>query len=400
MADAPIAARPQVFYLRPAPGWLELLHREVLSKVQNPLQKYKFEPKVTLLKSTVKLHRCDWRQGLEVMLRLNTAHDVEWMILESKCNQWSEVDAILSRVPWDEIVPDKSLPIHVTAEVSNGFTTASGKLRENLCRISKLTHVSEGAVFRFKIELRSDFLRISVSLCGEPLYKRNYKAKLSATAPLPEHQAAACASWVLEWLAPQESVGTLFVPFAGTGTLGFESILVLSGAGPGAFERQFSCDLFPCTSKASMSFFRKKISQQLTQSQHPHLIFNEINPEVASNLRQNAQSFLKNYHYQIMEGDFFDIQPKLNGAGAKLVMLNPPFGDRLAKSSSVPFLYKRIGNYFRALAEISGTQMIGGCLCPDTQTWKAFTSELRAPHIDTRHFTHGGKDMRIVRWRF
>ena len=87
MSKAPISARPQVFYIRPAPGWLEMLFEEVNSIVQKPLQKYKYDPKITLLKGTVKLHRCDWRQGLEVMLRLTTAHDVEWMILESKCNQ-------------------------------------------------------------------------------------------------------------------------------------------------------------------------------------------------------------------------------------------------------------------------------------------------------------------------
>jgi len=400
MAQVPISARPQVFYIRPAPGWLDLCHQEVLSRIATPFQKYKFEPKVTLLKSTVKVHRCDWRQGLELMLRLNTAHDVEWMILESKCNQWSEVDAILKRVPWDEIVPDKSLPIHVTADVSNGFTTASGKLRENLCKISNLNHVSEGAVFRFKIELRSDFLRVSVSLCGEPLYKRGYKAKLSALAPLPEHQAAACASWALELLEPKESLKRLYIPFAGTGTLGFESLIVLSGAGPGAFPRQFSCDLFPCTSKATMNFFRKKISEQLNTAKHPEIIFNELNPSAAETLEENAKLFLKNEPYQILQGDFFDCLPEFSSLGPLLILLNPPFGDRLAKNSTVPALYRRIAKHIRAFYEVHGGSIVGGCLCPDSQTWKNFTSELRSERIETHHFTHGGKEMRLVRWRF
>ena len=114
MSDAPISARPQVFYVRPAPGWLDLVHEELKTILMSPLEKSKFEPKVTLLKGTVKLHRCDWRQGLEVMLRLTTAHDVEWMVLESKCTKWSEVDAILTRVPWDEILPSREVLVHVT----------------------------------------------------------------------------------------------------------------------------------------------------------------------------------------------------------------------------------------------------------------------------------------------
>lgn len=399
MPEVPISARPHVFYIRPAPGWLNLLHQEVLAKVTTPLQKYKFEPKVTLLKGTVKLHRCDWRQGLEIMLRLNTAHDVEWMILESKCTKWTEVDAILQRVPWDEIIPDRSLPIHVTADVSQGFTTASGKLRERLCEAAKATHVSEGGEFRFKIELRSDFLRVSVSLCGSPLYKRGYKATFAATAPLPEHQAAACSTWVLELLQPQERISGVFIPFAGTGTLGFESLIVLSGSGPGAFLRTFSCDLFPCVSKASMAFFRKKLAERLTSAKHPKLIFNEINPEAISILKSNSEVFLKDYECQIIQGDFFDAQPKLFEEGVVLILLNPPFGDRLGKSSSIPALYSRLGKHMRAISEGSKAEILGGCLCPDSTTWKRFTADLKASLVETHHFTHGGKEMRIVRWR-
>ena len=400
MAQVPISARPQVFYIRPAPGWLDLCHKEVLSRIATPFQKYKFEPKVTLLKSTVKVHRCDWRQGLELMLRLNTAHDVEWMILESKCNQWSEVDAILERIPWEEIIPDKSLPIHVTADVSNGFTSASGKLRDNLCKISGLKHVSEGAIFRFKIELRSDFLRVSVSLCGDPLYKRGYKAKLTALAPLPEHQAAACASWPLELMSPEEKIKNIYIPFAGSGTLGFESLIVMAGTGSGAFSRPFSCDLFPCTSRATMSFFRKKLSEQFNKTEYPQIIFNELNQESSETLEENAKLFLKDGRYEIVRGDFFDCIPKFSSSGPLLILLNPPFGERLARNSTISNLYRRIGKHLRAFYEVYGNSIIGGCLCPDSQTWKNFIAELRTDCIETHHFTHGGKEMRLVRWRF
>ncbi|NDC25345.1 MAG: hypothetical protein EBZ49_14625, partial [Proteobacteria bacterium] len=87
MAKAPITAVPHVFYVRPAPGWLYLVHEEVQGILAKPLQKYKFEPKITLLKSTVKISRCDFRQGLELMMRLTCAHDIEWLVLESKCTQ-------------------------------------------------------------------------------------------------------------------------------------------------------------------------------------------------------------------------------------------------------------------------------------------------------------------------
>ncbi len=401
MSKAPISARPQVFYIRPAPGWLEMLFEEVNSIVQKPLQKYKYDPKITLLKGTVKLHRCDWRQGLEVMLRLTTAHDVEWMILESKCNQWTEVDAILSRVPWDDIIRDKSIPIHVSSDVYQGFTNHSAKLRENLCKISGLTHVSEGGIYRFKIELRSDFLRVSVSLCGEPLYKRGYKALLSATAPLPEHQAAACIRWVLAQKNPEDRVSQVWVPFAGTGTFGFESQVVFSGAGPGAFVRSFTCESFPCVSEATFRFYRKKLKEQMKDSLCPEVIFNEINLEACSVLKQNIQAFLESSpssKTSLLEGDFFETQFKLPENGKVVMLLNPPFGDRLAKSSSVPELYAKLGKHIREKYRNQQRQILGGCLCPDEKSWRSFLKQLSPDSTETHHFTHGGKEMRLVRW--
>lgn len=401
MSEAPISARPHAFYIRPAPGWLELLHEEVQSILQSPFQKYKYDPKVTLLKGTVKLHRCDWRQGLEVMLRLTTAHDVEWLILESKCTRWSEVEAILERVPWDDIVPNREVPVHVTSEVSKGFTTNSAKLRELFCKVSRLNHFSEGGEFRFKIELRSDFLRVSISLCGEPLYKRGYKAQLKATAPLPEHQAAACVHWVLQPIDKTSEVSQIFIPFAGSGTLGFETLLVMSGSGPGAFLRKFSCESFPCVSSATMGYLRRKLQDKLKKASIPELVFNEINSETVTVLRENILSFFQekdSSEIKVIEGDLFETSLEFKGDNRILILLNPPYGDRLAKNSSVVQLYGKLGQWLRNKMDQNPYRVVGGCLCPDESTWRKFVEALKSDTFETHHFTHGGKEIRLVRW--
>lgn len=397
---APITAIPHAFYIRPAPGWLELLHEEVMSIVTLPLQKYKYEPKVTLLKGVVKLHRCDWRQGLEVLLRLNTAHDFEWMVLESKCTKWSEVDAILKRVPWDDILPSRDIPVHVSTDAFKAFSTSSGKLRENLCNIAGVQHVPEGGKVRFKIELRGEHLRLFVSLAGEPLYKRGYKVDFSATAPLPEHQAAACTRWILAAEKNDLPISSIFVPFAGSGTFGFEALNVLSGSGPGAFSRSYSCELFPCTPTPTMGFLRKKISDKLALLSNTPVVLNDFHPEALKMLRENVAAFPKKELFEIVEGDFFEIAPRFPEVGRILFLLNPPYGDRLAKDSNISALYSELGKKMRDYGQRYKTRMIGGCLCPDDISWKHFLNDLKIPHAETHHFTHGGKEMRIVRWTY
>ncbi len=399
MSDAPITARPHVFYVRPAPGWLELTFAEVAALAKDPLQKYKFEPKVTLLKGTVKLHRCDWRQGLEIMLRLTTAHDVEWLILESKCSKWSEVDAILERVPWEDVLPNRDIPVHVTTDISHGFSESSSKLRENLCKIARVTHVSEGAEIRFKIELRGDFLRLSASLCGEPLYKRGYKAALSAIAPLTEHQAAACVRYTLAGSKEELPVSSVFVPFAGSGTFGFEALIVLSGAGPGSFSRQFACDLFPATPAPTMKFLRRKLGERLQSLTLPQVHFNDFNAEAIAGLKENVAAFASNGHFEVNEGDVFESKPKFPDEGRLLVLLNPPYGDRLAEESDIPALYSRLGISMNELSRAYKGRILGGCLCPDERTWRNFLKGLDVVTPETHHFTHGGKEMRIARWQ-
>ncbi|NDG25790.1 MAG: hypothetical protein EB120_01270, partial [Proteobacteria bacterium] len=348
----------------------------------------------------VKISRCDFRQGLELMMRLTCAHDIEWLVLESKCTQWPEVDAILKRVPWRELLAQPKELVHVTADSFNGFTNLSSKLRENLCRAAQVEHVSEGASLRFKIELRDDQLRISVSLAGEPLYKRGYKAQMSAVAPLPEHHAAACVRWTLAAQNAPKSFEQVFIPFAGSGTLGFESLLVLSGSGPGAFQRTFACELFPCTPQATVGFLKRKIGDQLKSFEAPQIIFNELNPEAMAILRQNASQFSSPDQYQFLEGDLFDLKNSLQPSKTTLILLNPPFGNRLGKQTLMTEFYSRLGKFLTTIIERCQVTGIAGCLCPDESTWRSLTHEIKSANLATHHFTHGGKEMRLVRWTF
>lgn len=396
MAKVPITASPHVFYVRPAPGWLDQTFEEVTSIIQHPLQKYKFEPKITLLKSTAKVHRCDWRQGLELLLRLTTAHDVEWLILESKCTKWTEVDAVLSRVPWNDVLPNKTIPVHVSADVSGGFTTASGKLRENLCAIAGVNHVTEGGEIRFKIELRDELLRISASLAGDPLYKRGYKVNFTAPAPLPEHQAAVILRYLLQ--GKRSEISSLFIPFAGSGTFGFESGILFTDSGPGAFSRKYSCELFPATPAATIGFLKRKVAERLQTGTFPPVLFNDFNSDAVAGLKENIAAFPKPERFNVLEGDLFGLEPSLPQEGMILIPLNPPYGNRLAQDSDVAELYSRLGKWMQKLGKKYSGRILGGCICPDELSWKAFIIEIGAKKHDTHHFTHGGKEMRLVRW--
>jgi len=397
MPRAPVTARPQSVYIRPAPGWLEVCEKEVISILKVPFQKYKFESQIHRLKSTLKVSHCDWRQALELVFRLKTALDVEWLFVESLCTSWTDLERILLKAPWTEILSEKGLPAHVTIEVSRGFSTGSAKLRSKFCEYAKIEHVSEGAPVRFKLELREKRVRILVSLAGEPLYKRDYKEILKALAPLPEHLAASCIQWVLD--QAENPVRTVWTPFAGSGTFGFESLVALAGAGPGTFRKIFSCESFPATPSATVQYLRKKMKENWEKSERPRVVFNEINQDVMLVLQKNSENFSSRAIFEFQKGDFQDFEMPIPSEGSLLVLINPPFGDRLGKNSSVLELYKKIGEKLRRESQKISGEVLGGCLCPDEKTWRCLLNALQAETFATHHFTHGGKEMRILRWK-
>ena len=397
MPRAPITARPQSIYIRPAPGWLEVCEREVASILKKPFQKYKFEPKLQRLKSTLKVSHCDWRQALECVFRLRSAHDVEWLFVESPCRSWQELERVLQKSPWDEILPQKDVSAHVTIDIIRGFTSGSAKLRSKFCEYAKIEHVSEGTPIRFKLELRDQRVRILVSLAGEPLYKRDYKEVLQAVAPLPEHLAASCIQWVLE--QTEEPVGAVWAPFAGSGTFGFESLLVLGAAGPGTFRKSFACEAFPATPLTTIQYLRRKMRENWEKNPVPKIVFNEMNEDVMLILQANTKNFSSQAAFEFQKGNFWDFKMPLPETGSVMLLLNPPFGDRLAKKSSIIEIYKKIGDRLRRESEKVSVEVLGGCLCPDEKTWRSLLSALQPENFATHHFTHGGKEMRILRWK-
>lgn len=389
MAKAvPISARPHSFHVRPAPGWLEVVADEVNSILKNPLQRYKFEPKVSKLKSVIKVSHCDWRQGLELPLRLLTAHDVEWVLLDEKCSHLGEAEKKLSRMDWNEFLSKEINTVHVAA--------SSPKLRDGWCELTQREHVSEGASFRIKIDYQQGNLKVLLSLAGAPLYQRGYKAELSAIAPLPEHQAAAMVKWTLAWA--HSPIRKVFVPFAGSGTLGFETLLYLSGSGMGHSKRSFAFEMFPCTPSKTVEFIKRKLMERYKTNSLPLVEFCEVNAEQAESLRSNVKGFPLKTQFRILEEDFFDLKTQDEKNAEWVVLLNPPFGNRLAKKSSTTGLYSKIAKHLNRTLHLSNN-VVGSCICPDEATWRVFVKELRVSHCETHHFTHGGKQMRLVRWR-
>jgi len=414
-------AKPQKFVVKPAPGWLDLAQQEVCTILETPLQKYKFSPEVIISGSSILISNCDYRQALELVLRGTLIHDVE-LILQS--------GRVTTRAGWHEFFEkskildvwpaEKGLNLHLMVRVTHPVVGSEKEVRDKLkvylaeagVHVASVNEDSGSAVRgRVRIESEKNRTQLLMSLAGKPLYMRAYKSVLAgATAPLPEHHAAACFRWAIgksdrkteEMLLTGKA--PVIVPFAGTGTLGFESVCQLLHYAPSLFRSDYAFKQFLFNPVKTVSTIERRILSGLKKGT-PRVIFGEIDPKVCEDLKANISGFEEKTRkfsedeervkFYCEQNDFLKDPERLFGS-EKMVffLLNPPYGERLAKKTKSEALYGSLGRVLRQLTQ--KINLSGMVLCGDEKSWRQFLMEIGTIKHKTRHFTHGGLDVRAV----
>jgi 23S rRNA G2445 N2-methylase RlmL len=414
-------AKPQRFLIRPAPGWVELTLSELQEILKSPTQSYKFSPSAQIENGIVVLEECDYRQAMEIVARITTAHDVEWVIHSGRVSARSGWIEFFAKSSLGELW-DAELKQHIqlSATVSHPVVGTAKEVRASAVSYLKTLHImvhdtedEVAATGRVRIECTKNRTRILVSMGGEPLFKRQYKSQFAgATAPLPEHHAAACYLWAQSQISGDLSQEILLgktalaVPFAGTGTAGFESLCRAMGLAPGLTRLHYGFEDFAFHPVQTMNTIRKRLRPKIELAQ-VEILFGDIDSNVVDGLKTGSEQFIETIgratglsisslcRAGVIQNDFFKDSGVFAKSGKKIFLpLNPPYGLRLAKETGSVTIYQRLG---LSLAKLGKEHAVCGyVICPDEESWSALLAKLKDFKIKSRHFTHGGRDVRLV----
>lgn len=419
-------AKPQRFIVRPASGWLDVCQRDVAQILERPLQTYKFAPVVEVGHGVLIISHCDYRQAMELVLRVSTAHDVEWVLHSAR---------VSSREGWNEFLDKSNIlelwkdspntEVNLSVTVSHPVIGTSKTVREKAKAYlekhgMKVAASSEASSqgHRIRIDSQKNRTQVFISMAGDPLFKRGYKDVMSAAkAPLAEHLAAACFMWALDEIGPKvrgdltSGACAFLVPFAGTGTLGFEGACQLLNLAPGCLRSRYSFESFAFHPAKTLNVLRKRIRESYAPAKLK-VRFGDSDPATCKDLNKNIAGFearLNDIYVSSKDSDSIqitlDMANKVNDfltnpaelasdSDRVFLALNPPYGDRLAKKTGGPSVYKSLG---RVIYDLSKTRHVFGfVLCGDESSWRIFLSSIRPLKNKTRHFTHGGIDVRLV----
>jgi putative N6-adenine-specific DNA methylase len=229
----------------------------------------------------------------------------------------------------------RDVPVRVEASCKSSRIYHSGAAAERIARaISEElgAPISDDAEVVIKARIENDLCTIAVDTSGEPLHKRGYKEAV-AKAPMRETMAAL-------FLRQCGYTGTepVLDPMCGSGTFVIEAAEIAAGLKPGrsrtfAFEKLATFDAESWTAMRTASPLTTPTARFYGRDRDPGAIRMS---------RANADRAGVAHITDFSETSIEDLTPPDGPPG--LVIVNPPYGDRLGDINKLRPLYRALGH--------------------------------------------------------
>jgi 23S rRNA G2445 N2-methylase RlmL len=204
----------------------------------------------------------------------------------------------------------------------------------------------------------------------------------------------------------------ILLPFAGSGTLYFETMICVLDLPGFFFGRDYAFTHFICHPGDSYRWMTEQVISDLKQkgSVSVQALLIDTDPgaieEAGKNLKQFNAAFDRAGINRpdepvIKQGDALaePWETLITGSPQTVFLpLNPPFGRRLTEGNRKQ-LYRLLGRKTAELADHlhrKGTGLTGFLLCPDERKWREAGSEMNGLRTSTAHFSQGGRDTRLL----
>jgi putative N6-adenine-specific DNA methylase len=168
---------------------------------------------------------------------------------------------------------------------------------------------------------------------GEPLFKRGWRVQ-AGEAPLRENLAAGIV--MLTGWRPEEP---LLDPMCGSGTFIAEAGAMARGRPPGA-KRSFGFQKL----KSFDSSLWDKIAAEKMKEESPILFASDNDPEALRNARRTlAEAGIERW----VKVEQADVLERLPPAATGVMLMNPPYGERISSPEELARFYPLLGNHLK-----------------------------------------------------
>ncbi|HXV20738.1 MAG TPA: bifunctional 23S rRNA (guanine(2069)-N(7))-methyltransferase RlmK/23S rRNA (guanine(2445)-N(2))-methyltransferase RlmL [Desulfuromonadales bacterium] len=261
-------------------------------------------------------------------------------------------------IAWEEhLAPQGTLAVDCTLTASrlNHSHYAALKVKDavvdrfrNRCGIRPSVAV-ERPDLRINVHVHRDVATISLDLSGESLHRRGYREEGGA-APLKENLAAAILLKA-GWLETAQKNGVLVDPMCGSGTLPIEAALMAADIAPGLLRPYFG---FSGWLGNDPRLWRRLVTEAETRrltglARIPLIVGYDANPAAVRVAWANLEraGLAGRVHFE--RRDVAELSPpSAGGERGGLVVVNPPYGERLGEVEELHGLYRTLGERLKS----------------------------------------------------
>ena len=185
------------------------------------------------------------------------------------------------------------------------------------------------------VHIGGDIVTVSLDSSGESLHKRGYRVA-NTQAPINEVLAAG-----MLLLAGWNGQGDFYDPMCGSGTLLIEAALIARNIAPGIYRKGFA---FEKWANFDADLFEDVYSDDSREREFTHKIYgSDAGFYAMQTAMKNVESAGLQRDIEVKQIRVQELRLADKDTDGALVMINPPYGERLAQDKDVMNLYKDMG---------------------------------------------------------
>lgn len=186
------------------------------------------------------------------------------------------------------------------------------------------------------VHVAQDRVTVSLDSSGESLHKRGYRVA-NTEAPINEALAAG-----MLLMAGWHGQCDFYDPMCGSGTLPIEAALIARNIAPGIFRQSFAFERWRDFDAELWSDIYNDDSAERPFDHH--IYGSDTSFYAIQQAEKNVKSAGVQRDIELRQIRMEELRPTESSlAGAPLMMMNPPYGERLASNRDMEELYGRIG---------------------------------------------------------
>lgn len=275
-------------------------------------------------------------------LELRTASRVLKPILSFKAKDADEVYEEVKKLEWDELLDqDTTFAIDATvySETFRHSAYVTYRVKDAIAdyfmeKTGKRPSVKvSNPDVMINVHVADQLVTVSMDSSGESLHKRGWR---EATTEAPINEALAAGMLLMAGWTGQCD---LYDPMCGSGTFLIEAAMIALGIAPGIYRKSFA---FEKWKDFDEELFSEVYNDDSREREFTHHIYGSDASFYCTKVTEkNIQSAQLGKYVSVRMCRMQDLKPETQNA---LVMINPPYGERLKAGEEVLTLYREIGD--------------------------------------------------------